>query len=454
MKLSLKDLREIFPKFNGQADHEIYIEEVFIDSRKKANKGLFVPIIGERFNGHMFLKDAIYQGAIAALWQKDQKVPDYVPNDFPLFFVENTVKSLQMLANDYKNKVNPIVIGVTGSNGKTTTKDLVASVVMKQFKVYKTKGNFNNHIGLPLTILSMDTNTEVLILEMGMNHFGEISQLSKVAEPDYAIITNIGESHIEHLGSREGITNAKLEIIDGLKENGKLIIDGDEPLLTNKKLDVPIIKCGIDQENDLQISDIKTTDGQLTFSVRGISENFSLSTLGSHNAKNALYAIAIGKELAIPIKKIKEGLHKVTFTGMRLEQFTGKNDSLLINDAYNASPTSMKAAIHTIKNLKQYKEKVLVLGDMHELGKSEEALHRQVAKAITAPITDVITVGPKAKWISDELKKFSPEINVYHFDEKEDVISCIESKLSKDTVVLFKASRAEKFESIVSKLVI
>src|SRR5699024_1235287 len=188
----------------------IEIETVVTDSRLKVKQSLFVPLIGDQFDGHQFVEGALNNGAVAILWQEDRELPPSVPKQVPVFFVKNTLDALQQLASLYRNKVDPIVVGITGSNGKTTTKDIVSSVVKTTYKTHFTQGNLNNHIGLPLTILGMPNDAEVLILEMGMNHFNEIDLLSKIARPDYAIITNIGESHIEHLGSREGITKAKL----------------------------------------------------------------------------------------------------------------------------------------------------------------------------------------------------------------------------------------------------
>lgn len=450
MKLSLTEVSKIFPSNRGTKDSAIFVHEIMTDSRKKGNKGLFIPIVGDQFDGHTFLKDAIYNGAVAALWQKAKDIPSFVPNDFPLYFVDDTISGLQTLAKYFLKQVKPIVIGITGSNGKTTTKDLVYSVLQKKYKTFKTKGNFNNHIGLPLTILSMPEQTDILILEMGMNNFGEISLLSRLAEPDYAIITNIGESHIEYLGSREGIAKAKLEIVEGFHPQSKLILDGDEPLLQNIHKDIVVIRSGFDPENDLVITNVKFENDRHYFKVNG--EDYELALLGCHNVKNASYAIAIGLELGVAIEQIKEGLLDFEITGMRLERTVGKNNALIINDAYNASPTSMKAAIETVKDFNHYKRKIVVLGDMYELGPDEQALHRSVAEVITPPITDLITIGEKGKWISDEVRAQGNPIKVYSFLRKEEALPFITELLSKDVVILFKASRGARLESLVNEL--
>ena len=450
MKLSLSELSKIFPSSVGAKDANIFIHEIATDSRKQVSKGLFVPIVGDQFDGHDFIRDTINNGAIAGLWQEHKEIPTFIPNDFPLFFVKDTIEGLQKLAKFYLQKIKPVVIGITGSNGKTTTKDLVYSVLQKKYKTHKTQGNFNNHIGLPLTLVSMPEDTEVIILEMGMSNFGEISLLSELANPDYAIITNIGESHIEFLGSRAGIAKAKLEILDGMKQNGKIIVDGDEPLLSSIEKEFSVIRCGFNPGNDLLISNVKFENDHHYFHVN--ENQFELSLLGRHNVKNACYAIALAMELAVPMEDIQEGLEKIELTGMRLERMIGKNGALIINDAYNSSPTSMKAAIDTIKDYHQYDRKVLVLGDMYELGPNEEELHRSVADVINKPITDVIAIGEKGKWIADEIRDREIPVHVYSLLRKEEAVPFITEILSPETVLLFKASRGAKLESLVNEI--
>ncbi len=321
--------------------------KVFTDSREKVENGLFIPIAGEKFDGHTFIKQAVESGAIASLWEEDKEVPEGLPADFVLFFVKDSLEALQDLSKLYLKHVNPKVIAITGSNGKTTTKDLVGSVVSTVYHTHITKGNFNNHIGLPLTILSMSEDCEVLILEMGMNHFGEISLLSRLAEPSYSVITNIGESHIEFLGSREGIAKAKLEILEGMDETGELIADGDEPLLRQKDIGVKTLYCGYDNGSNYFISHIEASETGYKFRINNEKHLFQIRLIGTHNVKNASFAVAVARALNINDEAIQRGFDNLTMTGMRLETLTGKNESLLINDSYNASPTSMIAAIET-----------------------------------------------------------------------------------------------------------
>lgn len=447
MEWTRNNLLELFPSHRGDINAIRGIEGVFTDSRKRSRNGLFVPIVGEVFDGHEFIMQAIEQGAAASLWQIDRHLPDDVPSDFPIFFVDDTIAGLQRLAKYRLKADNPAVVAVTGSNGKTTTKDMIEGVLCRRFQTHKTAGNFNNHIGLPLTILSMPDGCEMLILEMGMNHFGEISALSQLAEPDLAVITNIGESHIEYLGSREGIAKAKMEITDGLKSDGVIIFDGDEPLLASLR-EQPSVACGYNEENDLHITSVELEGAGLRFTLNGESNVYTIPLLGEHNVKNATYAIAVARKLGLSEPEIVAGLSELSITGMRFEQLKGKKGSLLINDAYNASPTSMKAAIKAIKGLVAYEKKVLVLGDMHELGPNEKEFHESVAESIESPITDVITVGDRARWIADSTRG----INVSAFETKEEAVAEIDQLLSPDTVVLFKASRAMGLESIIEQL--
>lgn len=425
---------------------------VSTDTRTLVAGSLFVPLIGERFNGHAFLEEAISRGATAALWQEGEPLPEALPDDVQLYFVKDTLVTLQQMAKAYRRKVNPTVIAVTGSNGKTTTKDILYSIFSLHGETFKTQGNLNNHIGVPLTILAMPETCKYLIVEMGMSDFGEIALLSKLAEPNYAIVTNIGESHIEQLGDRAGIAKAKMEIREGLKEDGIVIVDGDEPLL-KPYVDERTVKVGFSAHCDETISNLEAKSDSFAFTL---SDSFAvkLNMLGKHNVKNASFCIALAKRLSISEETIKNGLHSVTLTSMRLERMIGKNGELIINDAYNASPTSMRAAIDTLKAIPNFKKYIVVLGNMFELGKEEEKLHRSIATSITKPITHLICVGDKAKWILEEWKEKinDPQINIFHSNEKSEVAHFLETIMDEKTVILFKASRGMKLEEIINEI--
>ncbi|MDQ0159183.1 UDP-N-acetylmuramoyl-tripeptide--D-alanyl-D-alanine ligase [Alkalibacillus salilacus] len=446
-KFTVNFLNQLFPEFSGDIREELKIQEIYTDSRVSVTQGLFVPIIGERFNGHDFVLQAIDKGAVAVIWQKDQPLPENKPNNIPFFLVNDSLMALQELAQAYRNKINPTVIGITGSNGKTTTKEIISSSLKPFYQVSKTEGNLNNLIGMPLSILAMPQNTEVLVLEMGMNQFGEIARLSEIAQPDIAVITNIGESHIEYLGSRKGISQAKLEIIEGMKTSGLVILDGDEPLL-DVSLTQQMITCGFGYELDYVVSQVEQHDDQTTFMINEMP--VSIPLLGRHQAKNSAYALAVGRAFEVPEGEMVQTLADLTLPGMRFEQIETESGAVMINDAYNASATSMKASIDVIKNMKQ-QSKVLVLGDIFELGDHLETEHRKVGTSIDSDITALITIGEASRHIHEGL---SDDFTGYktHVESNADANSLIKPYLKSDSVILFKASRGMQLEKIIDEL--
>lgn len=452
---TIKELKQLYKKHQGSADDSLVIEQVTTDSRLQVAHSLFIPIVGENFNGHHYVEQAIKNGAVAVVWDEKENIPASVPANFPVFYTSDTTESLQQLAKYYRDKINPTVIGITGSNGKTTTKDLVFEIAKTTYRTHATLGNLNNHIGLPLTILNMPRDTEMLVLELGMSDFGEIEVLTKIATPDYAIITNIGESHIEYLGSREGIAKAKLEIVSGLKENGVLILDGDEPLLNeiHTNQDYLVLRCGFSEDNHLQIIGSEITVDGTNFTIAN-KEIFQVPLFGEHHAKNAAYALQLAELLQIPIEKQKEALLSLRHTSMRFELLPALNGAVIVNDSYNASPTSMKGAIEVIKQIEGFSEKTLVLGDILELGSFSDKMHLEIADVITAPITHLYTYGEKAKLITDKVKEKQPDIRSAHFATKESLVAALAEHLSRESLVLFKASRGLQFETMVDELVI
>lgn len=448
MLFNVQFLNEIFPTNQQTKESEkFHIDHMMTDSRKQIDNSLFIPIVGEQFDGHNYLLQAIENGAVACFWEEKNPLPRDIPSSFPVFFVSDTTLALQQLASAYLQSVNPTVIGVTGSNGKTTTKDLLYALLSEKYRTHRTAGNFNNHIGLPLTILQMPLQTELVVLEMGMDSFGEIERLAQIAKPNMAIITNIGESHIENLGSREGIAKAKLEIISSFTEEDQLFIDGDEPLLDH--INVRTTRCGFSSHNDLVITDIHV-DGQTTsFTIEPFEERYIVPLIGKHHAKNATLAISVAKQLGLTKQQIDQGLKALDQTAMRFEFIEGKNNAQLINDAYNASPTSMKAAMDVLKSLEPYETKVAVLGDVLELGDFSESLHRSIAEVITSPIDVVYTYGKQAQFITKQLEENNSEVKHEHFATKELLIEALSPLLNEKTIILFKASRGMAFETLV-----
>ncbi|HCZ5544221.1 TPA: UDP-N-acetylmuramoyl-tripeptide--D-alanyl-D-alanine ligase [Staphylococcus aureus] len=426
------------------------INGVTIDSRSISKNMLFIPFKGENVDGHRFVSKALQDGAGAAFYQKGTSIDENVSG--PIIWVEDTLTALQQLAQAYLRHVNPKVIAVTGSNGKTTTKDMIESVLHTEFKVKKTQGNYNNEIGLPLTILELDDDTEISILEMGMSGFHEIEFLSNLAQPDIAVITNIGESHMQDLGSREGIAKAKSEITVGLKDNGTFIYDGDEPLLKPHVNEVENAKCisiGVATDNALVCSvDDRDTTG-ISFTINN-KEHYDLPILGKHNMKNATIAIAVGHELGLTYNTIYQNLKNVSLTGMRMEQHTLENDITVINDAYNASPTSMRAAIDTLSTLTG--RRILILGDVLELGENSKEMHISVGNYLEEKHIDVLyTFGNEAKYIYESGQQHVEKAQ--HFNSKDDMIEVLTSDLKAHDRVLVKGSRGMKLEEVVNALI-
>lgn len=434
-------------------DMNLEIHGVSINSREDLKGKLFIPIKGDRFNGHEFVDDAFEKGAVASLWEKNEHNP---PKGVPLILVENTVDAIGLLSKAYRNELNVKVVGVTGSNGKTSTKDMVYAVLSSLFKVHKTEGNFNNHLGLPLTILQADEDTEFLVLEMGMSSRGEIEFLSKLAEPDAAIITNIGESHLQDLGSREEISEAKLEITAGLKNQGALIYFGDEPLLqerAHRYKDAKLIPFGEENSNQYYPTKVKQEIGGTSFTSNKTTQPAFIPVLGKHNVYNALAAMALGEFFHMKLDDIIKGLSLLELTKMRAEVIPGKNGCTVINDAYNASPTSMKAAIGLLQDLEGYHHKYLVLGDMLELGSEEEKFHLETGKTVEPSKVDyVYTYGHLGKWIARGATEKLSEERVKSYMDKDELIRDLAAVVGNNDAILVKASRGMKLEDVVEAL--
>ncbi|MGP7819090.1 UDP-N-acetylmuramoyl-tripeptide--D-alanyl-D-alanine ligase [Niallia sp. 01092] len=454
IKRTLKQIANMIgmeEEINGAED--IVINGITIDSRKIEKGNLFVPFKGEKVDGHQFVEDAIKKGAAASFWQKDVPNP---PKHLPLLYVEDPLKSIQQLAKKYRNELSVKVVGITGSNGKTSTKDITTNLLSLKYKVQKTEGNYNNHLGLPLTVLNLKEDTDIAVLEMGMSSKGEIDFLTKLAEPDVVVITNIGESHLLDLGSREGITDAKLEIINGLKQGGRVVYFGDEPLLANKLTKIAqmdIKTFGMGEKNDLFPVDIQQKENGSRFHINKTQKVYNLPILGNHNILNALAAMLVADYFMISFEDMDEGFKTLKLTNMRMELVTGQNGVQIINDAYNASPTSMLAAINVLKNLPGFNKKVLVLGDMLELGPDEETYHEEVGKSIPKDEIDyVFTYGNLGQFIAKGAQTVLPENHVVSFTEKNDLITALKKIIDNETVVLVKASRGMRLEEVVKSL--
>lgn len=429
------------------------IKGVTIDSRKVEPGNLFIPLKGEQADGHQYVERALQRGAVATFWQKD--VPN--PPDHAII-VNDPLLALQELARAYRKELTSLeVIGITGSNGKTTTKDITAAILGETFKVQKTEGNLNNHIGLPLTILSLRESTEIAIVEMGMSGKGEISLLTKIARPDVAIVTNIGEAHMLDLGSREAIATAKLEIVEGLRPGGLFIYPGNEPLLVTQvslMKHVRVRTFGETPENDMYVLNMAQEERGSTFTASAYSkEPLFIPIPGKHNVMNTLAALLVARKFGIPFEHIKNGLKSVKLSTMRMEWRDGPKGSTILNDAYNASPTATRAVIQLIENMDPTREKIVVLGDMLELGKMEKQYHEQIGEEIDPnKIKYVFTYGLLGEHIAEGAKKNFPEERVFIFNNKEALASALEEKISGGEMVAVKASRGMRLEEVVEML--
>lgn len=453
---TLKEIQEMCNGFGLRSEFEdIEIKGVSTDTRTIAPGQLFIPLIGENFNGHKFLKIAIDKGAKASLWKKDEPIHEDL--DFPLIFVDDTLDALQELAKSYREQLNVKVIGITGSNGKTSTKDILASLLNTQYKTHKTVGNYNNQIGLPLTILAMDEDTEMAVLEMGMDKFGQIERLTKIAKPDAAVITNIGEAHLDDLKTRENIARAKLEILKGLKAQNLFLYYGDDSML---KREVESVASGFDvrtfgteSSNDYQPEIIFVNEtGDSFYLKKPSSPEFFLPMLGEHQVLNATAAIAIARYFGISYENIKKGLLNVDKTSMRNELVKCK-DFTILNDAYKSNPSSVLAALNTMYSMLGYDQKIVILGDMLGIGDEIVAMHKDIGIKINPNEIDyVLTYGEFGRYISEAaIINFGKE-RVFHFNDKGELVKKAKELIKPNALVLVKASRPLQMEDVVEGL--
>lgn len=438
---------------------ETICENFCKDSREVKAGDTYLGIKGENTNGSIFYEQALEKGARVLILQ-DIDIPKEIPekyNDRTVILVSNVVKAIQDIAKYKREKANVKVVGITGSVGKTSTKDIVASVLSQKYKVLKTKGNYNNEIGLPLTILSLK-DEEIMVLEMGMSAFGEMSLLTNIAKPDIAAITNIGTSHIGILGSRENILKAKLEILEGLNKNGKLVINNDNDLLnkwySSERLVTNVSTYGIENDSDYTAYEINLSENGSIYKINLDNKiyNINVPVGGEHFVYNSLCAIAIGKSLGLSNEEIIKGISEFELTKKRMEIIKTESNILIINDCYNASYDSMKAAIEYIGTLAN--RKIAILGDMLELGSFSKELHEKVGNEVTKNNIDIlVTIGNEAKNIALGAEKTGMKKQEIHiFNSKEEAIPRIKEIVKNGDAVLIKASNAMKFDEITKEL--
>lgn len=368
----------------GGQDKNITLDHVVIDSRKVSEGDFFVPIIGENFDGHNFIEMAMEKGAVLTLCQRNRlDIVDAIDSvTCGVIIVEDALQAFHDIASYVLQKLQIPVVAVTGSVGKTTTKDLLASVLSQGYKVHKNVGNFNNLIGVPLTIFELEDYHQLAVLEMGMDRFGEIQALSHMTQPTCAVITNIGISHIEYLGSRQGILKAKMEIVDGLKEEAHLVVNGDNDLLKTLKANgaYTLIKTGIDKDNDYIARDLKVGN-QKTYKFKTALKNLDLecelSIHGKHNVTNAMLAATVGELFGLSKDQIENGLYNYHASGRRMHVYDLNEKVTIINDSYNAATDSMLAGCDVLNDFDE-PYKIAILGDMLELGDISHEEHKKV----------------------------------------------------------------------------
>lgn len=433
--------------------NENEICENFSRNTKEVKQGdIYIGFKGEIYDGGVFYEEAFSNGAKGCIINEIEGLKlKEVENKF-IIQVEDTVKAIGQIARYKREKYNIPVIAVTGSVGKTSTKDIIASVVSQKYKTLKTQANLNNHIGMPLTILSLKDH-EALVVEMGMNHFGELSYLTNIAKPTIAVITNVGTAHIGNLGSRENILKAKLEILEGLPKDGVVIINNDNDLLhkwqlENKKYNV--ITYGINNNSKYVAKEIKYTTTGSGYQLNG-KESIKVPVGGEAFVYNSLAAISVGELLNIPIEKIQVGIKNFELTKMRLDVQKSSKGYTIINDCYNANYDSMKSAIEYLNSSKGNR-KIAVLGDMLELGEFSQELHKKVGEEVAKNKIDIlITVGKEANNIAETAKKNG--INTtYMFENNQKAITKLKEILEPKDVVLVKASNSMNFKEIVSNI--
>ncbi|CAI3461457.1 MAG: UDP-N-acetylmuramoyl-tripeptide--D-alanyl-D-alanine ligase [Enterococcus cecorum] len=445
MKLTIKEIAQVLG-ISGIVD-EREISSVEFDSRKIEKNDLFVPLPGTR-DGHDFVKAAKENGAIATLWQKEKA---NVPSDLVVLPVEDVTQAFQIIAQYYKQKIAPKTVAITGSNGKTTTKDMTASVLAQKYRTYKTQGNYNNDLGVPYTMLHMPDDTEVLILEMGMDHAGEIHFLSQLGQPDVAAITLIGEAHLENLGSRKNIAKAKMEIVDGLAQDGALFVPADEPLLTD--LIAPISQevqtFGLGQ-GDLQAEIVNETSESTEFEINDAS--FIIPVLGGYNVKNALIAYGIGRYFGLSMEQIKNGLAQVELTKNRTQWLQAKNGAKLLSDVYNANPTAMRLVLESFGRLTLPGRRIAVLADMLELGPDSSAMHASMAEAIVGFYDFVYLYGEQMQALANRLT----ELNVPHAyfipAQRQAFLEQVQKEIQPTDSVILKGSNGMQLSELVALL--
>ena len=430
------------------------VEAVCTDSRRMEKRAVFVALRGERFDAHDLLDQAAAAGAVAAVVER---VPEHLalPENLYLLQVPDTYAALGKLAKFVRLQMKAKVVAVAGSNGKTSTKLLIHAALGTRLRGSCSPKSFNNNVGVPLTIFPADAGQDYLVLELGTNHHGEIAPLTEMSQPDIAVITNAGAEHLEGLDDIRGVRVENAAVVQGLSPNGMLVVNGDDPDLVAavSHYGGRRVTFGFGEHNDLFAADVRSDETGVRFLLNGRAEVF-VPLLGRHTAANALAAIAVGRRLMLPEDAIFEGLAQATGPDMRL-QLHALHDVHVLNDAYNANPNSMRAALETLATLGVGERKVAVLGDMRELGRSSDRYHREIGQFAAAGgnLAWLACVGEQSRIIADAaVEAGMPPSAVLHFETADEAAAAVPERVRPGDVVLVKASRGIRLEKVAQSI--
>ncbi len=429
-------------------DASVEVCGVSTDSRKIAEGDLFIPLVGEHFDGHAYIESSLRAGAAGCLTSR--KSDNMLPGKFYIL-VDDTLAALKALASWYRDQFHIPFVQITGSSGKTTTKEMLASVLSQRFHTLKTQANFNNAIGTPQTLLRLADEHEVAVIETGMNHFGEIRYLGEMVRPEIAVITNVGDAHIENLGgTRQGTLQAKSEIFENLAEDGVAILCGDDELLKTVKLSQEILLCGKGDNCNVRVADIEDLgiEGvRCSVTTAKMQYHLMIPSPGEYMIYSAAMAVAIGEKLGLTAEEIERGVAAYRSTGSRMHLIRGSEGRLIIDDCYNANPQAMAEALK-ILSVTKAQSRVAVLGDMGELGTLSEQAHRNIGRLCgELGIDTLIAIGRWAQYMAD-----SAECKAYYFATIDEAIDTLHRCYKAGTAVLVKASHAMNFGEIVKEL--
>ena len=426
------------------------VTDIVTDSRKAGEGSLFVAIPGERVDGHKFIPNVASQGALAVISEQKLETPPC-----PYILVKDSMEAIKAMAEYYMQQLNIPVVGITGSVGKTSTKETIASVLAQKYRVLKTDANFNNELGLSLTVFRLREEDEMAVLEMGIDDFGQMHRLAKIARPETAVITNIGWCHLENLKTRDGILQAKTEIFDHLRENGHIIINGDDDKLSTVGTvhGIKPVHFGLDEKNEYYADEIESlglSGIACTIHADGESIRVTVPIPGWHMVLNALAATAVGRALGLTMQEIKAGIEALEPVGGRFH-IINHGDIQIIDDCYNANPVSMKASLDVLRDAKG--RKVAILGDMGELGENEEQMHAEVGyHAAKNKIDLLICTGKISSHMAEAAMASGGCGEVLQVPTMEALLTCLPSLIQSGDTVLVKASHFMHFEKVVEKL--